>query len=98
MSSITEQFIINRLSPRIDKDEEHRKYFLKLHYVNKGLDYINLSDILRDKNVTKCIPSYFNNTETPILSYTYKSPVRKILLNYSSIVSDPDIVSNTPTD
>lgn len=97
VSSIVEQFINHRITPHIDNKEEHRRYFIKLQYVNKGLDFINLSSILRDKNVTKCIPSYFINTEVPVISYTYKKSVRNLLLNYNSVVSDPDISSNTPT-
>ena len=40
------------------------------------------------------IPSYFNNSETPIICYKYNKPIRSTIFNLNKIVSDID--SNTP--
>ena len=42
------------------------------------------------------IPSYFNNSETPIICYKYNKPIRSTIFNFDKIVSAIDIDSNTP--
>ena len=42
------------------------------------------------------IPNYFNNSETPIISYKYNKPIRSTIFNFNKIVNDLDIDSNTP--
>ena len=42
------------------------------------------------------IPKYFNNSETAIFCYKYNKPVRSIIFNFSVIVADINIDSNTP--
>ena len=41
------------------------------------------------------IPNYFNNSETPIICYTYNKPVRSTICNFNKSVNDLDIDSNT---
>ena len=42
------------------------------------------------------IPSYFENTESPIICYKYKKPIRNIILNFNKLVSDLDIETGSP--
>ena len=42
------------------------------------------------------IQNYFNNSETPIICYKYKKPIRSTTFNFNKIVNDIDIDSNTP--
>ena len=42
------------------------------------------------------IPSYFNNSETPIICYKYNKPIRSTIFNLNKIVTDIDIDSNIP--
>ena len=42
------------------------------------------------------IPNYFNNSETPIISYKYNKPIRSSIFNFNKIVTDINIVSNIP--
>lgn len=90
-------FCYHRLFPRIDKPENHKRHFLSIKYINRGIDYINLSSIFNDTTVQNLIPPYFDNTEPPIISYTYKKSSRNIIFNYTSITSDVDIENNTPS-
>ena len=94
---IIEAFCYHKLFPRIDKPEDHKKYFLKIKFINSGIDHINLSGIFRNPDIQKLVPPYFDNTEPPILSYTYKKPSRNVIFNYNSVTSDLDIESNYPT-
>ena len=38
------------------------KKLLKLHFVNKGIDMININKIINDSNVKKNLPPQFNKT------------------------------------
>mgnify|MGYP000152960958 CR=1 FL=1 len=40
--------------------------FLKIPFINKGIDFIDLQSIFRDKNIIDSIPKYFKNTENPL--------------------------------
>ena len=70
---------------------------MKVFYSNKVIhvDFIDLPSIFRDKSVIDSIPAYFRNSESPIICYKYKKPIRNIIFNYNDIVSDCNIVSST---
>ena len=42
------------------------------------------------------IPTYFRNSETPIICYKYNKPIRSIIFNFNKLVSDLDIDTSTP--
>ena len=46
------------LKPHIDKESEHQRFFLKIPFINKGIDFIDIQSIFRDKNVVEYIPNY----------------------------------------
>ena len=49
--------------------------------------------------VTKSIPTYFENTESPISSmicYKYNKPIRYTILDLNKLVSDLDIETGSP--
>jgi hypothetical protein len=45
---IIEAYCHHRLFDKIDKPDDQKKYFLKIRYLNRGLDNINISDIPRN--------------------------------------------------
>ena len=57
------------LRPYIDSEINHIKHFIKIPFINKGTEFIDLPSIFRDDNVISAIPSYFENTESPIICY-----------------------------
>ena len=59
--------------------------FLPLLFANKGLDAINLGNILHHKSVTSKIPPYFKDQSIPIISYTYTSPIAPKIFNYKRV-------------
>ena len=65
----------------------HIRHFIKIQFVNKGIKYINLPSIFKDKSVISSIPSYFENKESPIICYKY---------NYNNIVTELDIKNSIP--
>lgn len=50
---------------------EYSRRFLKLNFTNKGIDAVNISNILRHEKTKSCIPSYFSFKPTPCISYRY---------------------------
>jgi hypothetical protein len=59
----------------IKKDEIDKRSFLKLSFANKGLDGINLGNILHHKSVKSKISTYFKNQSVPIISYACTRPI-----------------------
>ena len=40
------------------------RHFIKIQFVNKGIEFINLPSIFKDKSVISSIPTYFENKES----------------------------------
>jgi len=74
------------LHPGIRRPFEVKDYFLKIAFLNKGIDFININSILKNKNVVKHIPQYFQTKEIPIC-YSYKNPLRNLIFIYGNVVS-----------
>ena len=83
-------------SPYIDSEVNHKRHFIKIPFINKGIEFIDLHSIFKDNSVISSIPNYFNNSETPIICYKYNKPIRSTIFNFNKIVNDLDIDSNTP--
>ena len=56
-----------------------------------GIDFIDLPSIFQDKSVIQSIPTYFQNSEPPIICYKYNKPIRNTIFNFNKLVSDLDI-------
>ena len=80
------------LRPLIDSEINHQRHFIKIPFMNIGMDFI----IFQDKSVTSSIPDYFQNSEPPMFCYKYNKPFRNIISNFNKLVSDLDIHANTP--
>ncbi|XP_056012425.1 uncharacterized protein LOC125681516 [Ostrea edulis] len=76
------------------------RQFLKLKFTNKGIDAVNISNILRHKKVQSCIPNYFKFKSTLCISYSYTSTIASKLFNYKQTLQCLDIdplIRNPPT-
>ena len=67
-----------------------KTHFIKLDFINKGIDTVNLPSILRSKSVTETVPTYFKEKEPPIISYTYTKTIASKIFIFSSTLSDLD--------
>ena len=65
-----------------------KTHFIKLNFINKGIDAINLPSILSSNSVTETVPAYFKEKEPPIISYTYTKTIASKIFNFSSTLSD----------
>ena len=84
------------LRPYIDSEINHIRHFIKIPFINKGIEFIDLPSIFRDNAVLSSIPSCFENTESPIICYKYNKPIRNTILNFNKLVSDLDIETSFP--
>ena len=64
---------------------------MKIKYLNKSVDAINLPALLRSTSVTDKIPVYFRNKEPPIVSYEYTSTVASKLFNFAPTLSNLNV-------
>ena len=64
------------LRPYIDSEINHIRHLIKIQFVNKGIESINLPSIFKAKSVISSIPTYFENKESPIICYKYNKPIR----------------------
>ena len=64
---LTRCYTQHALRPYIDSEINHIRHFIKIQFVNKGIEYINLPSIFKDKPVISSIPTYFENKESPII-------------------------------
>ena len=93
---LTRWYVQHFLSPYIDSEVNHKRHFMKIPFINKGIEFIDLHSIFKDNSVISSIPYYFNNSETPIICYKYNKPIRSTIFNFNKIINDLDIDSNTP--
>ena len=60
------------------------------------MEFIYLHSIFKDNLVISSFPNYFNNSETPTICFKYNKSIRSSIFNFNNIVTDINIVSNTP--
>ena len=93
---LTRCYTQHALRPLIDSEINHQRHFIKIPFINKGMDFIDLPSIFQDKSVTSSIPDYFQNSEPPMICNKYNKPIRNTIFNFNKLVSDLDIHANTP--
>ena len=59
---LTRCYTQHALRPYIDSEINHIRHFIKIPFINKGIEFIDLPSIFRDNNVILAIPLYFENT------------------------------------
>ena len=75
------------------------KNICKLKFVNKGLEYLNLSKVLNSPEVICHLPEPLKDAEQRVMiSYKLKAPIRNKILNYKetvlSISDNPSFLEN----
>ena len=93
---LTRGYTQHALRLYIDSEINHKRHYIKVSFINRGMDFIYLPSIFRDSSVISSIPTYFQNSETPIICYKYNKPIRSIIFNFNKLVLDLDIDTSTP--
>ena len=76
-----------------DSIETKNRPFLKIKFANKGIDALNLSNILNHKSVQSNIPPYFEYKESPCISHSYTNSVATKIFNYKTSLQQLDFQS-----
>ena len=66
---LTRCYTQHALRPFIDSETNHKRHFIKVPFINKGIEVIDFHSIFKDRSVTSSIPSYLKNSEPPIICY-----------------------------
>ena len=82
---LTRCYTQHALRPFIDS--EIKRHFIKIPFIHKGIELIDLPSIFKDSSVTSSIPAYFQNSEPPIICYKYNKPIRNTVFNFNKLVS-----------
>ena len=93
---LTRCYTQHALLPFIDSEINHIRHFIKTHFVNKGIEFINLPSIFKDKSVISPIPTYFEYKGSPIMRYKYNKPIRSSVFNYNKLVTELDFENSIP--
>ena len=93
---LTRCYVQYFISPYIDSEVNHKRHFIKILFIKKGIEFIDLHSIFIDNLVISSIPNYFNNSETPIIYYKLLTNQLGLLYLNNKSVTDIDIGSNTP--
>ena len=71
------------------------KYQLPIHFINKGLDFLNISSILREEDVISTLPQSLQNDEVPSIVFSLGKTIRNKIFNYKDTVANIDISDKT---
>ena len=85
---LTRAYTQHALRPYIDSEINHKRHYIKVSFINRDMDFIDLSSIVRDSLVISSISTSYQNSETPIICYIYNKPIRSIIFNFNKLVSD----------
>ena len=78
-------------SPASKSTKNKLKNLTKLHFLNKGMEMINISKIINDKNVKKNLPTQFNKTEQISTVYTSSETIRSKIFNHKEFINTLDL-------
>ena len=84
---LTRCYTQHALRPYIVSEINHIRHFIKIPFINKVIDFIDLPSIFRDNTVESSIPDYFENKEPPIICYKYnKTIMSTIIFNFNKLL------------
>ena len=63
---------------------------IDLEFVNKGMDMINISKIIKDKSIMKDLPTQFNKTGQFSTVYTFTKTMRSKIFNHKELIKALD--------
>ena len=55
---LTRCYVQHFLSPDIDSEVNHKRHFIKIPFINKGMGFIDLHSIFKDNSVISTIPNF----------------------------------------
>ena len=63
-----------------------RRHFIKIHFHNKGIDKVNLHNMLHNKLVNSKVPIYFKEKEPPVIQIIFLGKYLIIIKHYLMLI------------
>ena len=73
------------------KRKQPSKYRVNINFCNKGIDYINLPQIMNNIELVNLLPPSFNK-ESPMVVFDLVKPIRSKIFNYKKTIQELDVV------
>ena len=86
---LTRCYIQHALRLYIDSEMNHIWHFIKDPFANKGMEFINLSSIFKDKSIISFL-------KLPIICYKYNKHICSTVSNYNKLLTELDIAITIP--
>ena len=93
---LTRCYVQDFHSPYIDFKVNLKRHFIKIPFINKGMEFIDLQSVFNDKTVISSFQNHFNNSETPIICYKYNKTIKYTIFNFNKFVTNMNKDFNTP--
>ena len=93
LSSIISDVAQFRLFKPVKSEPLHNddRKFIHIPFSNKGIDAINISNILHRQKVLSKVPPYFKNQSVPIVSYSYTKTIGSRIFNHKKTLQNLNI-------
>ena len=65
--------------------------FLRIHFSNKGIELVNLSQILHQQSVIDTVPSVARSFKPPTIVHSLDAPIGSKIFNFNKFVSSLDV-------
>ena len=75
---------------------ESQRRFIKIPFINKGIEFIDLPGVFGGGSVASSMPACFRSSEPPIICYKYNKPIRNTVFDFNKLVSGLGIRASTP--
>ena len=85
---LIESRIYNRAASKTTRTKS--KNLIKLPFVNKGMDMINITKIINDKNMKRNLSTQFKKTEEISTVYTLTKTIRSKVFNHKEFIKTLD--------
>ena len=96
-TSIKQLFVLDvTLNMLFDSEINHIRHFIKIPFINKGINFIDQPRKFRIYTVASSIPNDFEYKEMPIICYKYTKPIRSTIFQFNKLVAEYDIDTKTP--
>ena len=80
---LTRCYTQHALRPYIDSEMNHIRQFIKIPFINKGIDFIDLPSIFGDSTVESSIPDFLKIRNHLFFFYKYNKPIRSTIFNFN---------------
>ena len=76
--------------------QSRNRPFLNVKFANKGIDALNVNNVLNQKSVQIKISTYFQYKESPCISYSYTRSVASKIIHYKASLQQLDFQCPPP--